>query len=57
MDVADHFGKVAVAVADNRLITVLKQMAVAAVAQIVADRVAGEKTPHKSRQALRPAAE
>ncbi len=32
-------------------------MAVAAVAQIVADRVAGQKTPHKSRQALRPAAE
>jgi hypothetical protein len=56
MDVAHQFGKITVALTDDRFVTVLKKMPMAAMAQVVAHRVTGQKPPHEFRQPQRPAA-
>ena len=57
MDVAYQLGKVALPIADNGLVAILEEMAMPAMAQIVADRVSGQKTPHEFRQAWRSTAQ
>jgi hypothetical protein len=57
MNVAHQLGKVAVPVADNRFVPILKKMPVPMMAQIVAHCIARQKTPHKLRQSPGAAAQ
>ena len=47
MNVAHQLGKITVAIANHRLVAVLKQMPVAALVLVVAHRVPGQQPPHE----------
>ena len=49
MNIADQLSKIAVLFADDRLVAVLKQVAMAAMAPIIGLRIAREETAHEGR--------
>jgi hypothetical protein len=47
VNIPDQLLKVYVFIANDRFITILKEVAMAAMAEVVSDGVAGEKAPHE----------
>jgi hypothetical protein len=50
MNVTNQLSKVYILIADDRMISVLKQMPMPKMAKVVGDGMAGQETPHEFRK-------
>ena len=53
VNVADQLPKIHVLIADDRVVTILKEMSVSKVAKVVSYSVTREETPHEFRKTQR----
>ena len=50
MNVADQLPKIHILIADDRVVTILKEISVSKVAKVVSHSVTSEETPHEIRK-------
>ena len=52
MNVSDKLPEVDILIADDRVITILKQMTVAVMAKVIRDRISRQQSSHKTGKAI-----